>query len=59
MADVLGLSVPHLIASCRSCGAQQLITSNAHLIELTDLAGLRRLAQYQPLVLAPIPLPRR
>jgi hypothetical protein len=34
-----------------------LITSRGRLIELTDMASLQTLAHYQPLDLAPMPLP--
>ncbi|TPN06729.1 Crp/Fnr family transcriptional regulator [Mesorhizobium sp. B2-1-3] len=56
MADALGLSVPHLNRIIQQLRAEQLITSNARFIDLTDLAGLRRLAQYQPMSLVPIPV---
>jgi CRP-like cAMP-binding protein len=55
MADVLGLSVPHLNRVMQQLRAEQLITSTSRLVELTDMEGLQRLAQYQPLDLAPIP----
>jgi hypothetical protein len=35
--------------------AEGLITTRARVVELTDMAGLQTLAQYQPLQLAPIP----
>jgi CRP-like cAMP-binding protein len=57
MADVLGLSVPHLNRVLQQLRAEQLITSRARCVELTDMAALQTLAQYQPLGLAPIPLP--
>jgi CRP-like cAMP-binding protein len=57
MADVLGLSVPHLNRSMQQLRAERLITSRSRIVELTDIAGLQRLAQYQPLDLAPIPTP--
>ncbi|MBZ9706283.1 Crp/Fnr family transcriptional regulator [Mesorhizobium sp. B2-1-8] len=56
MADALGLSVPHLNRVMQQLRAEQLITSKARLIALSDPAGLRRLAQYQPQNLVPIPL---
>jgi CRP-like cAMP-binding protein len=55
MADVLGLSVPHLNRVMQQLRAEGLITSRARLLELTDMAGLQTLAQYQPLDLALIP----
>jgi CRP-like cAMP-binding protein len=55
MADVLGLSVPHLNRVMQQLRGEGLITSRARVVELTDLASLQTLAQYQPLELAPIP----
>jgi len=57
MADVLGLSVPHLNRVMQQLRADGLIASRSRLVELTDLASLQTLAHYQPLDLAPIPLP--
>lgn len=59
IADVLGLSVPHLNRVIQQLRAEHLITSNSRLIDLTDLAGLQKLAQYQPMDLAPIPVLKR
>src|SRR5262245_26971393 len=55
MADVLGLSVPHLNRVLQRLRAEHLVTSRGRLIELTDRAGLQTLANYQPLELLPIP----
>jgi CRP-like cAMP-binding protein len=57
MADVLGLSVPHLNRVMQQLRAEQLITSRSRLVELTEMASLQTLAQYQPLALVPIPMP--
>lgn len=57
MADVLGLSVPHLNRVMQQLRADLLITSRSRSVELTDMAALQTLAQYQPFDLAPIPLP--
>jgi CRP-like cAMP-binding protein len=57
MADVLGLSVPHLNRVMQQLRTDRLITSHSRLVELTNIAGLQTLAHYQPLVLAPIPVP--
>jgi CRP-like cAMP-binding protein len=57
MSDVLGLSVPHLNRMMQQLRAEKLITSRSRLIELTDMAGLQTLAQYQPLGLTAIPMP--
>src|SRR5215467_13397403 len=56
MADVLGLSVPHLDRVLQQLRAEQLITCRSRLVELTDMASLQTLAHYQPLDLAPIPM---
>src|SRR5262249_41262609 len=56
MADVLGLSVPHLNRVMQQLRAEQLITSRGRSVELTDMASLQTLAHYQPLGLTPIPL---
>jgi CRP-like cAMP-binding protein len=55
MADVLGLSVPHLNRVMQHLRGEQLITTRSRHVGLTDMAGLQTLAQYQPLSLAPIP----
>jgi CRP-like cAMP-binding protein len=56
MADVLGLSVPHLNRVMQKLRAEQLISSTARMVELNDIAVLQTLAHYQPLDLAPIPI---
>ncbi|RWM12421.1 MAG: Crp/Fnr family transcriptional regulator [Mesorhizobium sp.] len=58
MADALGLSVPHLNRVIQQLRADRLITSTSRLIDLTDISGLRRLAQYEPMALATIPVLR-
>jgi CRP-like cAMP-binding protein len=55
MADVLGLSVPHLNRTMQKLRAERMITRQASIVELTDMAGLQMLAHYQPLDLIPIP----
>src|SRR5262245_40504134 len=57
MADVLGLSVPHLNRVMQQLRADQLIATRSRHVGLTDMAGLQTLAQYQPLSLASIPMP--
>jgi CRP-like cAMP-binding protein len=59
MADVLGLSVPHLNRVMQQLRTERLITSHSRLVELTNMASLQTLAHYQPLVLAPIPMPTK
>jgi CRP-like cAMP-binding protein len=59
MADVLGLSVPHLNRVMQQLRAEQLIVSRSRVVELTDMENLRTLAHYQPLAQAPIPLPAK
>jgi CRP-like cAMP-binding protein len=56
MADVLGLSVPHLNRVMQQLRAEQFITTRSRLVELTDMASLQTLAHYQPLDLAQIPM---
>src|SRR5215471_2095531 len=57
IADVLGLSVPHLNRVMQQLRAEHLITSRSRLVELTDMTSLQTLAHYQPLDPAPIPMP--
>lgn len=59
MADVLGLSVPHLNRVMQQLRADQLITSRSRSVELADKTALQTLAQYQPLDLSPIPAPAK
>jgi CRP-like cAMP-binding protein len=59
MADVLGLSVPHLNRVMQQLRGEELITSRSRQVELTDMARLQTLAHYQPLALAPIPVPAK
>jgi CRP-like cAMP-binding protein len=59
IADVLGLSVPHLNRVIQKLRTDQLINTQSRLVKLTDMASLQTLAQYQPLGLAPIPMPER
>jgi len=56
MADVLGLSVPHLNRVMQQLRGGELITSRSRLVELTDMVGLQMLAHYQPQDLVPIPI---
>jgi CRP-like cAMP-binding protein len=57
MADVLGLSVPHLNRVMQHLRAEQAIITRSRRVELTDLANLQTLAHYQPFDLAQIPMP--
>ena len=57
IADVLGLSVPHLNRVMQQLRAEKLIESRLRHINLVDTARLRKLAHYQPFSLEPIPLP--
>ena len=59
MADALGLSVPHLNRVMQQLRAERLITSRSRRVELTDVASLQALAQYQPMCPATIPMPVR
>jgi CRP-like cAMP-binding protein len=59
MADVLGLSVPHLNRVMQQLRAEKLIASRGRLVDFVDEAGLHTLAHYQPFDLAPIPAPEK
>jgi len=59
MADVLGLSVPHLNRMMQRLRAEKLIADRARTIEFIDAAAMQALAHYQPQALAPIPQPAR
>jgi CRP-like cAMP-binding protein len=56
MADVLGLSVPHLNRVMQQLRSDKLISSRSRIVEFADMAGLQTLAHYQPLTVAPIPI---
>jgi CRP-like cAMP-binding protein len=55
IADVLGLSVPHLNRMMQRLRAEKLIADTERVVEFLDSDALQALAQYQPLALAPIP----
>jgi CRP-like cAMP-binding protein len=57
LADALSLSIPHLNRVMQQLRTERLITTHSRVVELTDVEGVRRLAQYQPLLLTPIPKP--
>jgi CRP-like cAMP-binding protein len=57
MADVLGLSVPHLNRMMQRLRAEKLIADRARTVEFIDTAAMQALAHYQPQALAPIPQP--
>ncbi len=59
IADVLGLSVPHLNRMMQRLRAEKLIASTDHSIEFLDHKAMEALAQYQPLALVPIPPPAK
>ena len=58
IADVLGLSVPHLNRMMQKLRSEKLIADSERRIEFTDVDAIQALAHYQPQELAPIPLPR-
>jgi CRP-like cAMP-binding protein len=58
MADVLGLSVPHLNRMMQQLRSEKLIAANERQIEFIDTGAIHALAHYQPQALAPIPLPK-
>ena len=55
IADVLGLSVPHLNRMMQQLRAEKLIADSERVIEFLDSAAIQTLAHYQPQALAPIP----
>ena len=55
IADVLGLSVPHLNRMMQQLRAEKLIADTERVIEFLDADALQSLAHYQPQALAPIP----
>jgi CRP-like cAMP-binding protein len=57
MADVLGLSVPHLNRMMQRLRSERLIAGSERRIEFVDRGALQALAHYQPYELAQIPLP--
>jgi len=55
MADVLGLSVPHLNRMMQQLRAEKLIADSERQFEFVDIEAMQTLAHYQPLELMPIP----
>ncbi len=58
MADVLGLSVPHLNRMIQRLRSERLIADSDRKIDFIDVDALQALAHYQSHELAPIPLPK-
>jgi len=56
MADVLGLSVPHLNRMMQRLRSEKLIAGSERRVEFIDRPALQALAHYQPYALAHIPL---
>jgi CRP-like cAMP-binding protein len=59
IADVLGLSVPHLNRMMQQLRSEKLIANSERVVEFIDAGALQALAHYQPQALAPIPLPAK
>jgi CRP-like cAMP-binding protein len=55
IADVLGLSVPHLNRMMQQLRREKLIADSERVIEFLDADAMQSLAHYQPQALAPIP----
>jgi CRP-like cAMP-binding protein len=55
IADVLGLSVPHLNRMMQQLRAEKLIVSNERTVEFLDAGAMQALAHYQPQALVPLP----
>ena len=56
IADVLGLSVPHLNRMMQRLRSEKLIVCNERRVEFVDAGALQALAHYQPYDLAQIPM---
>ena len=56
IADVLGLSVPHLNRMMQQLRAEKLIADSERVVEFLDADAMQSLAHYQPQALTPIPL---
>jgi CRP-like cAMP-binding protein len=59
IADMLGLSVPHLNRMMQQLRSEKLISDSDRVVEFLDADAMQTLAHYQPQALAPIPLPAR
>jgi CRP-like cAMP-binding protein len=59
MADVLGLSVPHLNRVMQKLRKENLISDQGRLIEFITMSDLQTLAHYEPLKISQIPIPER
>jgi CRP-like cAMP-binding protein len=57
IADVLGLSVPHLNRVMQQLRSERLITDRKRVVSFLDAAALQALAHYQPQTPLPIPPP--
>ena len=55
IADVLGLSVPHVNRMMQQLRGEKLIANRDRVIEFIDFDAIQTLAHYQPQALAPIP----
>ena len=55
IADVLGLSVPHLNRMMQQLRAEKLIANSERTVEFIDAAAMQTLAHYHPLALVPLP----
>jgi CRP-like cAMP-binding protein len=57
MSDALGLSVPHLNRTLARLRAEGMVVVNERRVEFPDLSAIGRVAQFQPINLARIPVP--
>ena len=55
MADVLGLSVPHLNRMMQQLRSEKLIADSERVVRFLDATAMQALAHYQPMALVPIP----
>jgi CRP-like cAMP-binding protein len=59
IADVLGLSVPHLNRMMQQLRSEKLIADSERVLKFLDATSLQALAHYQPLAMTPIPPPAK
>jgi len=59
MADVLGLSVPHLNRMMQQLRAEQMIAGRERQVEFVNSEAMQAMAHYQPQALTPIPPPAK
>lgn len=59
IADVLGLSVPHLNRMMQQLRSEKLIADSERVVRFLDASAMQALAHFQPMALVPIPPPAK